>query len=246
MKKNNIKVLSVESLAKINNNIETYTNLIINNPTNDWVKNEKLVFIEKTYTINDIELVSNPEEKNKTIAYENAIKIYEALKDLPRFILTDEKFWLWLYLDKYYSIVRDMMKIKGSSTIKDHWTFKQGRRRGLFFGVLSRLFFRVDLTIDENKDDKYELTKWIFENVERFRNYTWRSYSSEKHLVRGAVCGAKRTVEEMGFEHNDIYPILAKHISLIGSVKLLDTISEEDISSMIYTKTKELLKEYKE
>ena len=76
-----------------------------------------------------------------------------------------------------------MMKINGVSTIRDHWLHAGGTRRGLFFGVLSRCYFRVVLTVDNSLQDKYELTKWIIDNPLRFREFTWRNFSSEKHLT---------------------------------------------------------------
>lgn len=79
------------------------------------------------------------------------------------------------------------MSIRGVSTIKDHWMFGQGVRRGLMFGVLSRCFYRVALTVDNSRQDKYGLTRWVIEQPERFRNLTWRSFSSEAHLVRGII-----------------------------------------------------------
>ena len=136
------------------------------------------------------------------------------------------------------------MKVNGKATIENMWMHTQGTRRGLMFGVLSRCFFRVALSIDDTKENKYELTKWVIENPERFRNLTWRSFSSEEHLVRGALKGEKRAVDENPeLERNDIYPKIGKYVSVIGSVRLLDVITEEDISNMIYDKTKELLQE---
>ena len=132
------------------------------------------------------------------------------------------------------------MKIKGASTIKDHWTFEQGVRRGLMFGVLSRCFYRVALTVEEYKPDKYELTRWIIQSPERYRNLTWRSFSSEKHLVRGIIRAEKKAVDEYGYENNDFYAEIAKYISQIGSVRLLDVIEENDIENMVYNKMTEL------
>lgn len=135
------------------------------------------------------------------------------------------------------------MKIRGESTIKDHWMHTQGIRRGLMFGVLSRCYFRVSLTIDKtNEENEYELTKWVIENPERFRNLTWRAFSSEAHLVRGVLKGEKRALEDFnGLEENNIYTEISKYVSVIGSVRLLDIIAEEDIEAMIYDKTFELL-----
>ena len=241
MSKIHIKIMSEDAYAYLKFNLSRITQLIQENDNNDWIFNEfpSPIFIEKKYEIEDFELKLNPDSKDKQIDFENSILLYERLKDLPRYILTNEKFWLWMYFDKFYSKVRTMMTIKGVSTIKDHWTFSQGVRRGLMFGVLSRCFFRVQLTCDDT-EDKYELTRWILENPERFRNLTWRTFSSEVHLTRGCIKGEKRAVEELG-ENNSVYPEIAKYISEIGGVKLLDVISEQDIEQTVYEKMCELL-----
>ena len=182
-----IKIMSDAALAHLNKNMDYIVKKIQENETNDWIYSEfpRPIFIEKKYEIDDFELQSNPDSKDRKIDYDNSILLYENLKSLPRYILSSENFWLWLHFEKFYSVVRDMMRIKGVSTVRDHWTHSQGARRGLMFGVLSRCFFRVKLTVDETNEDKYHLTKWVIENPLRFRNLTWRSYSSEEHLVRG-------------------------------------------------------------
>ena len=137
-----------------------------------------------------------------------------------------------------------MMKVRGESTIRDHWLHAGGNRRGLMFGVLSRMYFRVALSVDENSENKYELTKWVIENPERFRNLTWRSFSSEEHLVRGILKGEKLALENSNIkENNDWYPAIAKYVSVIGSVRILDMISEDDVKSFIYDKMIEIMQE---
>ena len=244
MNRIHIKLLNENSLNHIKKNINTIVQKIQENESNDWIKSEfsKSMFDEKKYEIDDFVLESNPNSLNKEIDFKNSITLYEALKELPRYILTDERFWLWLYLEKFYTIVREMMPLKKASTFTDHWMFKPGTRRGLMFGVLSRCYFRVELSMDKNAKDKYILTKWVIDNPERFRNLTWRSLSSEEHLVRGILKGEKKAVEEnLELEKNDIYPKIAKYVSTIGSVRLLDVISEEDIAEMIYLFTLKLV-----
>lgn len=242
MNKIKVKLMSDSALAYLKKNIERITNKIEKNDTNDWIYNDfkEPVFVEKDFYINDIELLENPDSEDKDIDFKNSIMLYENLKTLPKYILTDERFWLWLYLEKFYKVTKSMMKIKGPSTIKDHWMFEQGVRRGLMFGVLSRCFYRVAFTVDENKPDKYELTKWIIQFPERYRNLTWRAFSSEMHLVRGIIRAEKKVIDEIGYENSDFYSEIAKYISQIGSVRLLDIIEENDIENMVYNKMKEL------
>ena len=241
MSKINIKILSEDALVYLKENAESIAKKIAENEDNSWIKNtipqSIPLFVEKKLQIEDFDLLDNPESTDKNIDFQNSVKIYESLKELPRYILCDQRFWLWLHMDKFYKTVRNMMKIRGKSTFTDHWLQSGGARRGLMFGVLSRCYFRIDLTVDECKADKYELTKWVIENPERYRNLTWRSFSSEEHLVRGVLKGEKKAIDENPKkEANNIYPEIAKYVSIIGSVRLLDCISEEDIEKMIYDK----------
>lgn len=237
-----IKLLSEDALGYMYKNIDKVTSLIINNDNNKWVETTfpHPVYIEKKFSISDFELEENVNSENLESDVKNHIKIYENLKVLPRYILTDEKFWLWLYLDKFYSITRTMMRINGVSTITDHWMQKQGKRRGIFFGVLSRMFFRVELS---EIDGNYDLTKWIIEKPERFRNLSWRSYSSNKELTLGIIMGEKEACEHLNYENVNIYTEVAKYISKLGSAKLLDAHSREDIKLITYNLCIEMLKE---
>lgn len=244
MSKIHIKIMSENAIAYLKKNIESITNMIIEHGDNKWIYNEfpQPLFIEKTYEIEEFELTPNPNSSDKEIDYKNSILIYENLKNLPRYVITSEGFWLWMHFEKHYAVVKEMMAINGTSTVLDHWTLKQGTRRGLMFGVLSRCFFRVALTVDEKASDKYEYTRWIINNPLRFRELSWRSYSSENHLVRGIIKGEKAAIdEEPTKEQNNIYALIAKDISEEGSIKLLDAISEDDIKAFTYKKMKEYL-----
>jgi len=239
-----IKFINENAIAHLRENTKTIVKKVQENENNDWIYSEfpQPMFIEKKYEIEDFQLKSNPDLLDKEVDIYNSIQLYENLHELPRYIITSEKFWLWMHFEKYYDVVRGMMKINGESTITDHWMHRQGTRRGLMFGVLSRCYFRVTFSIDKSLEDKFELTKWVIYNPERFRNLTWRSFSSEEHLVRGILKGEKLAIEEAPEkEKNDIYPLIAKAISEEGSIKLLDAISEEDIKDFTYKKMKEFL-----
>lgn len=237
MSKIYIQVVSEDALIAIKKNAKVINEYIKNDNTNKWLsivlKGVGPIFIEKKIKIEDFELLENKNSIDKEIDFKNSITLYENLKHIPKFILSTENFWLWLSLDKFYSITREIMPITSESTFSNHYLFANGTRRGIFFGTLSRMFYRVALTIDEKKENKYELTRWIIDNPERFRNLSWRSYSSEVHLVRGIIKGEKRFVDEYG-EYNTMYKYVAKQVSMFGSVKLLDAISEEDIEKMVY------------
>ena len=208
------------------------------------------------YTIPDFKLETSSDGDYSKVEYSNSIKLYEALKDLPRYILTDEKFWVWINLVKCYEASVQAMPIKSASTFGDHYLFKKGKRRGNFFGVMSRSFFRVFLTEDETLEDKYFYTRFVIEKPERIRNLTWRANSSEKHIVQAVVKAEKYVHDEYmndetkrqlfieaekSKERENIYTDVAKYLSLYGSVRLIDVVSQEDLFNAIVNRMREYI-----
>jgi hypothetical protein len=238
--------MSYEALETLKVNLDSYMENFINYPENSsWIhgiSNEN-TFITKKFTIKDFKLKTPINSKDKDTEIENSIILYEHLKNLPMYVLTDERFWNWINFEKGYKEALIMMPVsKGSSVIKDHWLFTQGRRRGLFFGVLSRAFLRVMLTVDNTLEDPYELTKFVIEKPERFRNLSWRTFSSQKHIVTGTLKAEKKIYNEYGkIEKTKYFTEIAKDVSKLGSVKFLDVMDEDDIFEYVYNKYKKMI-----
>lgn len=241
----NIKYLANDVLDTLKANVKDIPQKIIDNPYDtEWLNDyaEKDIYVTKKYKIEDFNLDIPTSADDKDIDIKNSITLYEHLKKLPNYVLSDERFWLWLMFEKAYRICQILMPIKSadSSVFKDHWLFSNGNRRGLFFGALSRCYYRVSMTVDETLTDPYELTKFVINFPERFRVYSWRSISSQKHVLLGVLKAEKEIVEKYG-EQNEvgkIYTELAKDLSKLGSVKLIDVMEEEEIKEYIYNKYK--------
>lgn len=255
----NISFMTDEANETLKENSELVTDNLKSFPNDsNWLSSiySGNLYEEKKYTIPEFSLKISEDGDYSKVDFENSIILYESLKDLPRYILTDERFWSWINFTVGYQASLQSMPIKSNSTFLDHWLFRQGTRRGIFFGVMSRCFFRVALTVDERLDDKYELTKFVIDNPERFRNLSWRSNSSEKHIVLGALKAEKAIYDnyindpiykdkikkaEKG-THN-IYTDVAAYLSLYGSVRLIDVVSEEDIYDAVYERMEKYIKE---
>lgn len=247
MSKIHIKYMSDTALATLKANIDEVTNKLIANPASsewlsDFVGTE--LYVTKKYEIEDFVLKIPSDEKDRETDIYNSILLYERLNKLPLYVLTDERFWCWLMFDKGYEVALKYMPVKkGSSVFKDHWLLTQGKRRGLFFGVLSRCYFRVALSVDATLPDSYELTRFVISNPLRFRELTWRSFSSEKTIVLGTLKAEKRIMEEYpNYEENATrFGDIAKLLSKLGSVMLLDVMEEKDIEEYVYKKYKQMV-----
>ena len=246
----NIKLLSEDNYVYFKNNVERLTNILKTNDDNSWLEKEfaKPIFIEKKIRIPDFSLMENPESADKDVDFNNGKALYEALRGLPRYILSDPRFWLWLQLEKFYKESREFIPITNGNMIKRSWLYQQGgtRRCLMMWGALSRIYYRVALTANPSIADRYDLTRWAFQNNERYRNLSVRTFSSHPRLVRGVLAGERKAVAEKEHEYTDFYTKIAKYIIFAGSVRLLDGFSEEDMADLTYEKMMELYEEVEE
>ena len=243
----NISVITDEALATVKGNIDKFTKIVTENPCCSEAFLAELpeeCFVEKKYSIEDFELITSSDGDYSNVDLTNAVMLYEHLKDLPKHVLGDERFWLWIILKKgYAAAVQAMPMSSGKNVIKDHWLFGQGKRRGLMFGAISRAYYRVLLTRDDTLENPLELTEFATQNYSRYREFTWRGYSNNKIIVIGALKAEKQLVEEYGDaieSIKDYYPEIAKFISKLGSVMLLDFMSEDYIKNAVLSFGKEL------
>ena len=249
MSKIHIKYMTDEALATLKANTDAVTEKLIDNPKSSaWLKSffPGTLWVTKKYEIEEFFLKVPKDDKDRETDIHNSILLYERLHHLPLYVLTDERFWCWMNFEMGYEVALKYMPVKkGSSVFKDHWLLTQGKRRGLFFGVLSRCYFRVALSVDETLADPYELTKFVIENPLRFRELTWRSFSSEKMIVLGALKAEKRIKEEYPQmeENTKHFAEIAKLLSKLGSVMLLDCMTEKDIEEYVYKKYKVMVEE---
>ena len=246
MKKININYMNDETIATIKSNPDKYTETILNHPTSSgWILEEfKAPYVTKKISIPDFEFDLDEKKSLKELTHTNSIILHGAIKDLPPYVLSDERFWAWINFDKGYFLCQRLMPLKrGSSRLKNHYFFGSGSiRRGMFFGVLSRLFFRAYLTYDKNYGDPYELTKYVNENPQRFRNLSWRTYSNNVDLVK-RILKIQYKLELMYKDKvtTAIFEEIAKYISQIGSITYVDIITDADLEKMIMDKAQKII-----
>jgi hypothetical protein len=242
-----VKVMTDESIEILKNSPKGAFGLLKENDDNSWLSDfcPQPLYKEKAFEIEDFSLNFDIDSNYSKVDYSNSVLLYERLKHLPRYLLTDEKFWAWINFEKGYKAAKQAIPLKDKlSAFTDHWLFASGERRGNFFGVLSRCYFRIELSYDESNQDPYHLSKFVVENPERFRNLTWRTFSSQKKIVLGALKAEKRILEDFGGdEKTKLYREVASFIAKLGSVKVIDLYSEEDIQKEVYNFLREKIKD---
>ena len=245
MSKINIKMMSDVTFATLKKNIDSYVENFKENPIDSsWINTitTESAFNIKRYQIEDFELKVPKNYNDHETELHNAITLYEHLSCLPAYVLAEPKFWMWIMFEKGYETALKSMEKIDATSFKHQWLFADGLRRGLFFGVLSRLYYRIDLTYCEGEEDPYYLAKYVMENPNRFREISWRAISNQKFVVKAMLRAEIRVNNEMEFaEKGEYFAALAKEICKLGSIKLIDAMEEKDVEDYIYEKYKSIV-----
>lgn len=255
----NICFVNDELLDTFYSNPQKITECIRENPYDTkWLREilDVQPFEQRKQKIFDFELKMSSEGKYKDVELDNAITLYTHLKDLPRYVLIDERLWVWLEMGKFYRVAVQAMPVKRDSAFEGRWIFTRGKKRGLWFNELSRSYFWVEFTIDESREDKYELTRFVFDNIERIRHLTFDSkyrsvvistVKAEKDIYDKYISDPeyKDTIEkcETGIDNCNIYTFIRKSLSLYGSARILDFMDESDLYNVIYEKLEKVVQE---
>lgn len=236
-----IEILSderIETLATKQNQA-TIEALIQTSPNNEWLKDifrDEHPFTSSKIEMNDFDMdmsASTPEDTD----FENAKRLYEALKHIPESTACDVRLWEGLAFGKFY----DYMKYRYNPAdqknyYRARWLFPgEGKKRDLFRQGLSRLWWYAYLTYDESLANPYELTEFCFKHKDFLISIYMRSYSGSKNVRLGLI-QALRDFERDGgsIEKKEIYNGVVKYISFLGGAYLIDMFSREEIYEKAY------------
>ena len=191
---------------------------------------------EFVYNKNEVLLVqnvANPKNLLNSLDIKDdcktAIAIYEAYNILEPIQASDERLWTYLaHVDLYpYMIERWPEVYNGTAAnptkyILDHWFLSSSAQSNLLRHALGGLWWSVHLSVDEERENKYELTEILFRQLD-FPTRTLGTYKLGRH--KEAVLGILEFIQEnedlfkSKFEPKTRY--VTKHLNVIGGVKPL-------------------------
>lgn len=153
--------------------------------------------------------------------FEAAVHLYEAYKDLPLVLASNEAFWIYLchvdlfkYCQKRYPVNDAKNK---PSHILDHWFFEKGNSRN----ALAQLWWGVQESIDEEfTKNPYHLTEIFFKNYS-FRTRWLTVMLRTKQGLLGILDFLKENPEitNSSFENRGLF--IAKYFNHLGCTKQL-------------------------
>lgn len=156
--------------------------------------------------------------------FKAAVAIYEAYKDISPLLASNEAFWAYLtHVDLFSYAQKRWPKVKeddcSSDYILDHWFIGS---YGVLRNAIGSMWWGVNNTIDESRENKYELTEILFSNY-TFRVVNFGSYILIRH--REAMIGILSYLKDNpaivsnAFEYRGRY--ISKYFNRLGAVKQL-------------------------
>ena len=181
----------------------------------------------QTYSIKGIYAAEGLAEKlkrSKDDDFESATHLFEAYKSLSPVVAVMESFWAYLTHTELFEYTKLRWPMpdgedKRKNNITDHWFVGS---QGLLRNSAASLWWGIYLTVDEEREDKYELSKILFKNY-TFRVMTMGSTRLIRH--REAMIGILGFLADNPEILNEHFENRGRFISLyfsrLGAVKQL-------------------------
>lgn len=181
-------------------------------------------------TSNDLEqkmldVYENYKNEQQSADFECAKILYENLKLTPS-QAGNADFWNYLHHFDMYKYIHKRWKNQGNlqTHIRRHWLMNLTSQKHLINFPLTTLWWSIHLTIDEQREDKYELSKVYFSN-NRFRTVSLGGMSFVRHkpAIISVLEFMKRHKEELtkNLTYTDLGDEISKFVNLLGGTKPL-------------------------
>lgn len=238
----NIKLMTEEAYVTLQKNYKDVFEQIKMHPSDCTWLGEYLgfePFESKKYTIEDFNLLDS--ENYEEVMQDNSITLYEHLSALPRYILCNNRFWAWITFEKAYKQAQHSMPLKSDNLIKSWW-LGNNARRSLMLGVISRYYFRAEISVDNDRENKYELTEYLNKAGEVYRNLTYRNIGMLPSVSHAVIMVSRDISEKYEIVANKaIVREILKQTSRLGSVMLIDDLSTTEIYDYLLRKIEKWL-----
>lgn len=181
-------------------------------------------------TSNDLEqkmldVYENYKNEQQSADFECAKILYENLKLTPS-QAGNADFWNYLHHFDMYKYIHKRWKNQGNlqTHIRRHWLMNLTSQKHLINFPLTTLWWSIHLTIDEQREDKYELSKVYFSN-NRFRTVSLGGMSFVRHkpAIISVLEFMQRHKEELtkNLTYTDLGDEISKFVNLLGGTKPL-------------------------
>lgn len=249
----NLYFINEAPMQKIKNYIDNFKDQYTNDKVwlneyfedSSWKKTSRI-------TIDDFDLLIPDDNSNYDL--ENSRIIYNAMKNLKPYQAVEERIWSYLTHVKFWNYMKKRWpaenymdnKSNFERAVKERYFFSSKSRRALIRNGISRLWWFGYLTYDENnKSNPYALTEILLNTQDTAESVLGRNFSNNPKLIQSVLKVLKEWDDRYGkLPSRKVIRELCKHISFIGGVTILDTLSNDEIEEKLYEQLKILNNKY--
>lgn len=210
-------------VTKLKNDVKTGVSIEKYSADEFEIDMTKLKYVANVYTPTDLSEKMMASQTD----YEAAIILYEAYKDIPLVLASNEAFWTYLCHTELFDYCKKRYPVEDAnnktSHILDHWFFGSGYNRN----TLAQLWWGVKETYDDdNKDNPYHLTELFFKNYS-FRVLWFTKMLRTKQGLLGILDFLKdnQDIIDKAFEHRGFF--IAKYFNRLGGTKQISFLPRE-------------------
>lgn len=210
-------------VTKLKNDVKTGVSIEKYSANEFEIDMTKLKYVANVYTPTDLleKMMASQTD------YEAAIILYEAYKDIPLVLASNEAFWTYLCHTELFDYCKKRYPVEDAknktSHVLDHWFFGNGYNRN----TLAQLWWGVQETYDDdNKDNAYHLTELFFKNYS-FRVIWFTKMLRTKQGLLGILDFLKDNpdIMDVAFEHRGFF--IAKYFNRLGGTKQISFLPRE-------------------
>jgi hypothetical protein len=185
----------------------------------------------------DIEL--KMPENNNNYDFENAVKVYEYLEKINTTQASDHRLWTYLSNRTFWDYMRKRWPVPaGTNTEKTkhilgYWFLPRLSATGLSRHGISWLWWCVYMTVDETREDKYELTKEMFSMLDYTRTLLQGSLGRDKNFFKAILSYVIENEDLFKSKKQDKIRYLMRKLNFMASYKSYSTLSDDEIKGCI-------------
>ncbi len=171
---------------------------------------------------------------------QTAIAIYEAYPDLTPLMAQKDSLWVYLthvdlfdYVKRRWPIPSNIEEDKKCRFIENHWFHNPTNfLRTTFAG----LWWNVFLTIDESREDKYELTKVMYNCGQDWRIMRFGELSlvRNKESMTGVLEFLAENPEIVKNNFDARGQFISRYFNILGGTKQLSSLNREQFKAILY------------
>lgn len=197
---------------------------------------------ETPYEIDDFVLeMGQPVGKEPLTDAENAQRIYNHMKSLSDSQASDERIWIAYTLGEQIDYMRYRWKATSSADMLNRYFFNYSKNRSLFRNGISRLWWIGRVTYDENREDPFELTKFMCNHQDFIETICGRSTFNNPVVQKATLNSIYDVLKEQKGDSREVIREIAKYVNLLSGTYILDMLSYEEIYEKVSKKLVEII-----